>query len=151
MGTFVVINTDVLIDLPLGQVIDFHRRQRAVATLVVRPDAMAEQFGSMAVDAEGKLQQFLQTERPNSQPSVGPKLMFTGVQILEPRVFDYMPPPGGTKKFGTTKDTFPRMLANDDALYGFRFDGFWQDLGTEQRIKQAEQSLAQNRARLHYL
>jgi NDP-sugar pyrophosphorylase family protein len=150
-GPFVVINTDVLIDLPLAQVIEFHRRQRAIATLVVRPDALAEQFGSMAVDDEGRLQQFLHVERPNPQPTIGPKLMFTGVQILEPRVFDYMPPQGGPKKFGTTKDTYPRMLANDEQLFGFRFDGFWQDLGTEQRIKDAEQSMAQNRAMLHYL
>ena len=150
-GTFVVINTDVLIDLPLAQAIDFHRRRQAIATLVVRPDVAAEQFGSMTLDGEGKLQRFLHIERPNPRPAVGPKLMFTGVQILEPRVFDYMPPEAGPKKFGTTKDTYPRMLANDEQLFGFRFDGFWQDLGTEQRIKEAEQSLAQNRARLHYL
>ena len=62
-----------------------------------------------------------------------------------------MPPEAAPKKFGTTKDTYPRMLANDEQLFGFRFDGFWQDLGTEQRIKEAEQSLAQNRTMLHYL
>jgi NDP-sugar pyrophosphorylase family protein len=77
--------------------------------------------------------------------------MFTGVQILEPKVFDYMPPQGGVKKFGTTKDTYPRMLVNDEQLYGFRFDGFWQDLGTERRIKDAETSLADGKVKLHYL
>ena len=77
-GSFVVINTDVLIDLPLAQAIDFHRRRQAVATLVVRPDVAAERFGSMTVDGEGSLQRFLHIERPNPRPVVGPKLMFTG-------------------------------------------------------------------------
>jgi len=43
------------------------------------------------------------------------------------------------------------MLLAGEPLYGFCFEGFWQDLGTLERIEQAEASLAQGRARLHYL
>lgn len=148
---FVVINTDVLIDLPLKELLEFHRRRQAVATLVVRPDPMADQFGSMETDEAGRITRFLQVHRPDAAPAVSEKLMFTGVQILEPRIFDYMPPPGGQKKFGTTKDTYPRLLTSGEPLYGFRFTGYWQDLGTAQRIAAAEQSLAQAATRLHYL
>jgi NDP-sugar pyrophosphorylase family protein len=77
--------------------------------------------------------------------------MFTGVQIVEPAIFDYMPPPDGQRKFGTTKDTYPRMITDNQPLFGFRYDGFWQDLGTESRIKRAEEALAQGKARLHYI
>ena len=148
---FVVINTDVMIDLPLADLVAFHLRKRAVATLVVRPDPWADRFGSMEIDDDGRIQRFLRTERPNAPPANRSKLMFTGVQILEPKVFDYMPPRGGRKKFGTTKDTYPRMLANDEALYGFCFDGFWQDLGTEARIREVEAGLASGKTWLHYL
>jgi len=148
---FVVINTDVLIDLPLAALVDFHQRNRAAATLAVRPDPFADQFGSMEVDESGRIERFLQVHRPNAIPAAREKLMFTGVQILEPRIFDYMPPPDRQKKFGTTKDTYPRMLTSGEPLYGFRFDGYWQDLGTEQRVAAAEQSLAQATTRLHYL
>jgi NDP-sugar pyrophosphorylase family protein len=77
--------------------------------------------------------------------------MFTGVQVLEPRVFDYMGPDDALRKFSTTKDTYPRMLMHQEKLFGFRFSGFWQDVGTENRIKAAEDSLAAGKARLHYL
>lgn len=150
-GTFVVINTDVLIDLRLREALEFHRKRRAVATLVVRPDPLADQFGSMEIDDAGGIARFLQVRRPDTAPAVKEKLMFTGVQIVEPRIFDYMPPPSGQKKFGTTKDTYPRMLTSAEPLCGFRFDGFWQDLGTAQRIAEAEQSLAHGTARLHYM
>lgn len=149
--SFVVINTDVLIDLPLQELLDFHRQKHAVATLVVRPDPLADQFGSMQIDTVGRIDRFLHAHRPHATATAREKLMFTGVQILEPRIFDYMPPLHGEKKFGTTKDTYPRMLVNDEPLYGFRFTGYWQDLGTEQRIAEAEQSLAQGRAELHYM
>jgi NDP-sugar pyrophosphorylase family protein len=46
-GTFIVVNTDVLIDLPLADLIDFHRVKKATASLVLRPDPLADQYGSM--------------------------------------------------------------------------------------------------------
>ena len=149
-GTFIVINTDVLIDLPLNEVIAFHQKKKASATLVVRPDPLADQYGSLEIDGEGRLQRLLQT-RISTQPSVPTtKLMFTGVQVLEPRVFDFMDLDRGVQSFSTTKDTYPRMLMHQERLFGWRFDGFWQDVGTISRIKAAEESLA-GEAKLHYL
>jgi NDP-sugar pyrophosphorylase family protein len=76
--------------------------------------------------------------------------MFTGVQVLEPKIFDYMNAGMTAHKFSTTRQTYPRMLADGQPLYGFYFDRFWQDLGTVQRIQEAERSLAAG-AGLHYL
>jgi mannose-1-phosphate guanylyltransferase len=151
-GTFIVINTDVLIDLSLSDLVAFHEKNRAVATLVLRPDPLADQFGSMEIDGDGRIRRFLQTWTAATELSVPTtELMFTGVQVLEPRVFDYMAPDDTLRKFSTTKDTYPRMLLHQERLFGFRFGGFWQDVGTTSRIKEAEDSLAAGKARLHYL
>lgn len=150
-ATFMVINTDALIDLNLADLIAYHKRKNATATLVLRPDEKADQYGSMDIDDNGRIHRFL--DRKITAPQAGPlrKLMFTGVQILEPKIFTYMSAQGAGEKFGTTKQTYPQMLLAGEALYGFCFDGFWQDLGTVERIEQAEASLAHGRARLHYL
>lgn len=151
-GTFIVINTDVLIDLSLSDLVAFHEKNCAVATLVLRPDPLADQFGSMEIDGDGRIRRFLQTWTAATELSVPTtELMFTGVQVLEPRVFDYMAPDDTLRKFSTTKDTYPRMLLHQERLFGFRFGGFWQDVGTTSRIKEAEDSLAAGKARLHYL
>jgi mannose-1-phosphate guanylyltransferase len=146
--TFMLINTDVLIDLRLDDLLAFHREKNSTATLVLRVDEEAERYGSIDIDTTGRVFRFLGT-RTRDKPSLDlTTLMFTGVQVLEPKVFEYMEP--GLEKFSTTKDIYPRMLAEGEKLYGFRFDGFWQDLGTVARIKQAEERLASG-ARLHYL
>ena len=150
-GTFIVINTDVLIDLSLRDLLAFHEKNRAVATLVLRPDALADQYGSMEIDGEGRIRRFLQTRIATELSAPTTKFMFTGVQVLEPRVFDYMVSDNALRKFSTTKDTYPRMLLRQERLLGFRFNGFWQDVGTPQRIKEAEDALATGKARLHYL
>ncbi|HEX9271556.1 MAG TPA: nucleotidyltransferase family protein [Candidatus Binatia bacterium] len=150
-GTFIVINTDVLIDLSLSDLLAFHEKNRAVATLVLRPDPLADQFGSMEIDGDGRIRRFLRTWIATELSVPTTELMFTGVQVLEPRVFDYMVPDDTLRKFSTTKDTYPRMLLHQERLFGFRFGGFWQDVGTTSRIKEAEDSLAAGKARLHYL
>ncbi|SRR5712692_9897032 len=150
-GAFVVINTDVIIDLPLQAALDQHRKSRAAATLVLRPDAQADRYGAIEISVDRRIRKFLNHQAPSSGAS-GPlrKLMFTGVQVLEPKVFDYMTDEASLS-FSTTKTIYPKMLIQGESLYGFHFEGFWQDLGTPERIKEAEAKLASGAVKLHYL
>ena len=148
--TFIVINTDALIDVDLAAVLNDHRQKHAVATLVLRPDADADRYGSIDIAADGRVCRFLEHRSTVKPFGAIRKLMFTGLQILEPRVFDYMDG-GGLKKFSTTKETYPRMLRAGERLYGHCFEGFWQDLGTKERIEEAEQKLSRGQVGLHFL
>lgn len=150
-GAFIAINTDALIDLNLAELIAFHKQRNATATLVLRPDEQADQYGSMDIDGAGRIRRFLKSEIKPKPTGPTRKLMFTGVQILEPRIFNYMEGAGAAEKFSTTKQTYPQMLLAGEPLYGFCFEGFWQDLGTVERIKQAEANLAQGLTRLHFM
>jgi NDP-sugar pyrophosphorylase family protein len=73
------------------------------------------------------------------------------VQIFEPKVFGYMDASEAAQKFSTTMQTYPKMLQAGEALYGFCFEGFWQDLGTVERIKKTEERLRTGHVNLHYL
>ena len=150
-GAFVVINTDVIIDLPLQAAIDQHRKSGAAATLVLRPDAEADRYGAIEISADHRIRKFLNHRAPSSAEARPlRKLMFTGVQILEPKVFDYMEA-ANLAAFSTTKVTYPKMLTQGESLYGFLSEGFWQDLGTTDGIREAERKLATGEAKLHYL
>lgn len=148
---FIVINTDALVDLNLAAVIDLHFRMNAVATLVLRPDERADEYGSMDIDSSGRICRFLDSKAPIEPVGATRKLMFTGVQILDPKVFDHMEDGAAARKFSTTKHTYPRMLVGGERLFGFLFDGFWQDLGTLERIREAELKMQNGQARLHFL
>src|SRR5262249_27306247 len=51
-GTFVVMNSDIVTDLQLRDVIEWHKRQRAIATMVLRRDPLAARYGLIEVDSE---------------------------------------------------------------------------------------------------
>jgi NDP-sugar pyrophosphorylase family protein len=150
-GPFVVINSDVMIDLPLTELIEANRRTGALATLVLRKDLEADRYGAIHTSADLRVQRFL-TYEASAAASSGPltKYMFTGVQLLEPKIFDFMAPEA-TPAFGLTKVTYPKMLEAGAAIYGFPFSGFWQDLGTVDRIGEAEEKLTRGEVKLHFL
>lgn len=150
-GSFVVINSDVIIDLPLAELLAEHRRHKATATLVLRSDPNADRYGVIQTSDDLRIQEFLGHTAPTSGAAGAlTKLMFTGVQILEPRIFDYLQQET-TAAFGIARTTYPRMLTDGEKLYGFPFKGYWQDLGTIERIQETEEKLVKGEVRPHYL
>ena len=81
-GSFIVINTDALIDLNLAEVIAFHKSKNAAATLVLRPD---ENAGAIRFDGHRRARPHLPfPSEPGrrSEPAGSIRtLMFSGVQL----------------------------------------------------------------------
>lgn len=144
--TFVVLNCDTILDLDLHAALNFHRRHRAVVTLVLRPDADVEQYGVLETNAQGQIRRIrdytLAIEEERSC------YMFTGLQILEPRIFDFMPE---VKPFSTTRETYPRMMHAGEALYGFIHTGPWLVIDDEAGRTRATQAITTGQVRLSYL
>mgnify|MGYP000848319225 CR=1 FL=1 len=67
--TFVVANGDVLTDLDVSLLVDFHRQQGAEATihLIGVPDPSA--FGVVALDDAGRVERFVEKPAPGTAPS----------------------------------------------------------------------------------
>jgi len=136
--TFVTLNSDTIVDVDLGAVLDFHREKAARATLVLRKDPRMEAFGIIATEPDGRIGAFLQHRRPGCSLALEP-FMYTGVQVLEPVVFDDLRESG---PFSITKITYPRMLAQERPLYGYRHDGTWITVGTPSELDEAQSLLA---------
>ena len=140
-GTVVTMNADTLVGIDLRPYIEEHRRRQAVATLVLRKDPEMERFGTIGITEGGRIGRFLSHRAPAAEEPLA-AFMFTGVQILETRVFEYMTDPG---PFSITESVYTRMLAAGETLLGALFDGPWLTVGTPQELANAEAGLA-NRA-----
>ena len=126
-GTFVVVNSDTLIDVDLGSAIEHHRETEALATMVVRQGNDQQDYGQIEIDESGQIGRILgQGELHEGLKPV----MFTGVQIIEPEFLDFIPPDVETciVRYGYIK-----ALANGSKLMSYMSDGFWADAGTPER------------------
>ncbi|MDR2708462.1 MAG: mannose-1-phosphate guanyltransferase [Elusimicrobiota bacterium] len=129
--TFLVISGDVLTDFDLTQALEFHKRKKAIATMVLTRVPNPLQFGVVITDKHGKIERFL--EKP-SWGEVFSDSINTGIYILEPKVLDYIP---ANKDFDFSKELFPLLLKEKKPLYGYIADGYWKDIGSHDEYRLA--------------
>ena len=124
--TFLVVNGKIITDIDLNAALETHRRTGAIATLVLLPNDACEKF-SIVKTAAGFLQGF--GGMPNHEDFLknDPPLMFTGIQILEPRIFDYIP--HGVFSHSTT-DVYPQAIAKGERVAVHVATGRWFELST---------------------
>jgi NDP-sugar pyrophosphorylase family protein len=134
---FLVLNADVLMDLDLQALWDWHCQRRALLTMVVRPDPAVRSYGPVIVDADDRV--LLINGRPLAHaPATGQETMFACMQIVDPQVLARVPPDCFSM---TTTDVYPALLEHQEAVYGYRYTGYWIDIGVPERYRQAHWDL----------
>jgi NDP-sugar pyrophosphorylase family protein len=128
--TFVVINGKLITDIDLRAAIETHQRTGALATLVLRRNVARERFSTVET-VDGLVTRFAGMPAPaaGSAESEAP-LMFTGIQVMDSRIFDYIPP--GVFSHSTV-DVFPKAIAKRERIAAHVAEGTWFELSTLQR------------------
>lgn len=144
--TFVVLNCDTIIDLDLQALRAAHGNTKAAATLVLRPDPEAARYGILETDINNRIRRFLGQPSEVNEPLSS--YMFTGCQMLESRIFVFMPE---VKPFSTTRVTYPNMLRAGEPLYGFIHTGTWMTVDDAEAMARATQAIVSGQVRLSYL
>jgi mannose-1-phosphate guanylyltransferase/phosphomannomutase len=121
--TFIVISGDALTDFNLQEIIDFHKEKESLITIALKSVENPLEFGVVIVDDDKHIKQFL--EKP-SWGQVFSDYVNTGIYVLEPEIFDYIPE---GEKYDFSKELFPKMLERGKPMYGYSCEGYWQDIG----------------------
>jgi NDP-sugar pyrophosphorylase family protein len=142
--TFVVINGKLITDIDLKAAIDAHRQQNALATLVLRANPKRERF-SIVETRGGLVTRFCGMPVQSAEVSTEAEpLMFTGIQILEPRIFDYIP--RGVFSHSTV-DVYPQAIATGERIAAHVGTGMWYELSTLQRYLDISLALLEQEGR----
>ncbi len=147
--TFIVVNGKLATDIDLSAALATHRRERALATLVLRRNVERERYtiirvrdglyeglgGFPASDKVGDAHSgSLLSEReaaiPAPQVASDEPLMFTGIHIMEPRIFDYIP--RGIFSDSIT-DVYPQAMSAGEHIAAHVAPGSWHELSTVPR------------------
>jgi len=103
--------------------LEFHKRRGAIATILLTRIDNPLEYGVVITDRDGRIQRFL--EKPG-WAEVFSDTINTGIYILEPAVFDFIPP---GVDFDFSRDLFPLLLGEGQPLFGYVADGYWCDVG----------------------
>lgn len=132
--TFLVLNGDVLTDLDLGELIEFHRASGAEATIALQPVDDPSRFGVVPTDANGRVEAFVEKPAPGTAPTNN---INAGTYVIEPSVLDRIPQ---GCEVSIERETFPALVA-DRVLYAMARDVYWLDTGTPQQFLEANLDL----------
>jgi NDP-sugar pyrophosphorylase family protein len=142
--TFVVANGKIITNIDLQAALAQHRAENALATLVLKPNAARERF-SIVETSDGLVSRF--AGMPAKTADGEAPLMFTGIQILEPRIFDYIPR-------GVFSDTvvnvYPQAIAKGERVIAHVSDAMWYELSTLQRYLDISLALLRGQQREVY-
>ncbi len=131
----IVCNGDILTDLDVGALVEYHRSKGAAVTITLTPVEDPTAYGLVPLDEEGRIKEFL--EKP-SWDQVVTNLINAGTYVLDPRVLEQVPP---GENYSFERQLFPDLLAQGEPLYGFPSDCYWLDLGTPEKYLAAHHDI----------
>lgn len=129
--TFFVFNGDILTDADLNSIVDFHRRRRAQATIVLYPVEDPSIYGVVPTDSDGRVLGFVEKPPRAEAPT---NLINAGIYVFEPSVLARIPP---GEVWSAETQLFPGLVAEGARLYACPLDGYWMDIGTPAKYVQA--------------
>jgi len=132
---FLVISGDVLTDINLTSLIEFHEKNSALATLALCAVENPLEFGIVITREDGSIERFL--EKPG-WGQVFSDTINTGIYVLEPEIFDVIPE-GRAVDFSS--EVFPTVLEAGAPLFGYVADGYWEDVGTTAAYLKAHEDI----------
>lgn len=137
----VILSGDHIYKMDYSKMLDFHKEKGADCTIAVLevPMEEASRFGIMACDEENRIFEF--AEKPAEPKS---NLASMGIYIfswdkLNKYLTEDEKDPNSSNDFG--KNIIPNMLANDEKMYAYNFDGYWKDVGTIDSLWEANMDL----------
>jgi len=138
--TFLVINGKIITDIDLGAAVAAHHDRQALATLVLLPNDKRERFSEVKITEDGRVSEFAgfpESDNPQSaslQFGRNPQspLMFTGIHVLDPGIFEYIP--RGVFS-DSVRDVYPKAMADGKTVAAHVADGAssWRELSTIER------------------
>lgn len=124
----VACNGDILTNQPLAEIIRYHERKQASATVMLAP--LRSPFGIVDVGRDGRINEF--REKPEL-----PYWVNAGIYVLSPEFFERLPEKGDHE---TT--TFPELAA-EGKLFGFKSHAYWRPVDSIKDLSEAERELQQ--------
>lgn len=133
---FFLVFGDVLFDIDLSRMLKFHRKNQAVATLFVHPNSHPCDSDLVICGSDGQVKGF--DSKYNVRTGWYHNCVNAGFYILNKSVCQRIPTP---TKIDLEKELLPEMIASKVPVYAYRSSEYIKDIGTVERIMQAEKEL----------
>lgn len=139
---FVVVNADIVHEINLMPLLDFHVSHRGSVTIGLTEVDDPTQYGVVDQDREGRILRFVEKPRLDEAPS---NRINAGIYVMEKSVLRYIPE---NREVSIERETFPLLIEKQVGVFGKTVSGYWMDMGTKERYRKIHWDLLHRVCRL---
>lgn len=132
-GTFLAFNGDIISDIDLTALIEFHRNNKSMATISLYWVEDPSQYGLVETDQSDRILEF--KEKPKKEEAVS-NYINAGIYVLEKEVLSNIPE---NEKYSFERQLYPDLLSSGKHLYGFKYNSYWIDIGSPEKYLKIHQ------------
>jgi NDP-sugar pyrophosphorylase family protein len=151
--TVVVFNGDIVTDFDLSAIIDLHRKRGARATIALKAVPSPNPYGVLELHSDGRVWAWREpTDEQKKALAANPNVEQTGwdyinagFYVLEPEVIRSIPE---GRMVSIEREIYPRMIDNQEGLYGAPAEGYWVDVAGPTQYWQVTNDLLRGRVRV---
>ena len=116
--TFLMMNGDVLTTLDFSDLVNYHKRNGAIATIALNKRDVYIDFGVVEIDDNNSIVGY--TEKPKID-----YLVSMGVYVFDPKVLGYI----RENEYLDFPNLIKKLVSNGETVKGYVYDGYWLDIG----------------------
>jgi NDP-sugar pyrophosphorylase family protein len=140
---FLVLNGDSFTDVSLRELVQFHRRRRAVATLALAPAPDDSRYGFVNMNASGEILGFLEKNSPGVVgDGRGRSWINGGVYAFQRELLGLI---SRGRPVSLETEIFPRLVGQQ--FYGFPTNGYFIDIGVPADYRRAQKEFRERFSR----
>ena len=132
--TFLVMNGDLLTNLDLDDLVQFHRNQGAMLTIAAHKRHVKIDLGVLEISSQGRITGYIEKPEHNFHVSMG-------IYVYEPAVLKYIDK-GQYLDFPTLVQ---RLLADGQQVCAYPADCMWLDIGRPDDYAKAQELFQENK------
>jgi NDP-sugar pyrophosphorylase family protein len=138
-GLVVVLNGDVLTDVDLSAMLRFHALRGAQATIFLTRVEDVTPYGLVELAGDGRVTGFV--EKPSAAERTT-NTINAGIYVLDGALLARIPP---GRVSSMEREFFPGLLADRLPFFGWVGEGYWIDIGSPEKYRQAQLDLMEGR------
>jgi mannose-1-phosphate guanylyltransferase len=142
-GTVFVLNGDVLSDVDLSAMREFHEARGSRTTIYLTRVADPRAYGLVETAPDGRLLRF--REKPGPDDVITTDTINAGVYLIDAALLSRMP---GNRVVSIEREFFPGLIADGVPAYGWLAETYWRDIGSPKAYREAQIDLLLRRARM---
>ncbi len=134
-GPIIVFNGDILTDINISKILNFHREKRATVTLALTEVEDPTPFGLILTEKDGRVKKFL--EKPGRE-MITARTINAGIYVVDPKIFEEV---AVGQEYSFERQLFPSLLEKGVPIYGYLSEAYWIDIGNPEKYKEAHQAI----------